>query len=109
MFYGNYVYRNMEEKTVKYGVSPTFSDFSKNQTGELIVVEEKQDHDVMSLLGRKVEFKTFLHVPNPESQYISWVSFLMGSWNAPTIKETTTYAMKLQPGVQSWLNVYIYF
>lgn len=70
-FYGNYVYRNMEEKTVKYGVSPTFSDFSKNQTGELIVVEEKQDHDVMSLLGRKVEFKTFLHVPNPESQYIS--------------------------------------
>lgn len=71
MFYGNYVYRNMEEKTVKYGVSPTFSDFSKNQTGELIVVEEKQDHDVMSLLGRKVEFKTFLHVPNPESQYIS--------------------------------------
>ena len=61
----------MEEKTVKYGVSPTFSDFSENQTGELIVVEEKQDHDVMSLLGRKVEFKTFLHVPNPESQYIS--------------------------------------
>ena len=61
----------MKDKTVKSGVSPSFSDFSANQTRELIAVEEKQDHVVMSLFVRKAEFRTCLHVLNPESQCIS--------------------------------------
>ena len=32
MFYG---YQNMEENTVKSGVSPSFSDFSTNQTSDI--------------------------------------------------------------------------
>lgn len=70
--------QNMEEKTVKSSVSPSFSDFSANQTRELVAVEKNRI--TLSLLVRKADFITCLHVLNPESWYI--VEFLFSSCNS---------------------------